>query len=108
MQDLNKFSGEAGIARLTQANADCANGIMYFYENAEEELKSARELPKSTETEKEIRSDAIKTARVKKESAALIRKYGIENIAKPDESVKDLCVARVRSDSGGRGWGRGR
>ena len=89
MQDLNKFSGEAGIARLTQANADCANGIMYFYENAEEELKSARELPKSTETEKEIRSDAIKTARVKKESAALIRKYGIENIAKPDESVKE-------------------
>ena len=89
MQDLNKFSGEAGLARLSQAKIDYANGMMYFYENAEEELKNARSLPKSTEAEKEIRSDAIKNARTKKESASLIRKYGIDNIVKPDESVKE-------------------
>lgn len=89
MQDLNKFSGEAGLARLSQAKTDYANGMMYFYENAEEELKNARSLPKSTEAEKEIRSDAIKNARIKKESASLIRKYGIENIVRPDESVKE-------------------
>lgn len=89
MQDLNKFSGEAGIARLSQAKSDYANGIMYFYENADEELKSAKNLPKSSEAEKEIRSDAIRNARTKKESANLIKKYGIENIAKPDESVKE-------------------
>jgi hypothetical protein len=89
MQDLNKFSGEAGLARLSQAKTDYANGMMYFYENAEEELKNARNLPKSTESEKEIRSDAIKNARIKKESASLVRKYGIENIVRPDESVKE-------------------
>ena len=89
MQDINKFSGEAGIARLTQARADYANGVLYLYENADEEMKTAKSLPKSMETEKEIRSDAIKNARIKKESASLIRRYGIENIVKPDESVKE-------------------
>lgn len=94
MQDLNKFSGEAGIARLTQARADYANGNLYFYENAREEMRYAKSLPKSTETEKEIRSDAIKNARVKKESASLIRKYGIDNIAAPDEAVKEEIINR--------------
>ena len=89
MQDLSKFSGEAGLARLNQAKTDYANGMMYFYENADEEMKTARSLPKSSESEKEIRSDAIKNARIKKESASLIRKYGIENIVRPDESVKE-------------------
>ncbi|MBR3836244.1 MAG: MFS transporter [Clostridia bacterium] len=94
MQDLNKFSGEAGSARLTQARADYANGKLYFYENVREEMRNARSLPKSTETEKEIRSDAIKNARVKKESASLIRKYGIDNIAAPDEAVKEEIINR--------------
>lgn len=89
MQDLNKFSGEAGLARLSQAKTDYANGMMYFYENADEEMKTAKRLPKSTEAEKEIRSDAIKNARTKKESASLIRKYGIDNIVRPDDSVKE-------------------
>lgn len=89
MEDLNKFSGEAGRARLHQAKTDLANGCIYLYENAAEELRLAKQLPKSTKTEKEIRSDAIKLARIKKESAALIRKYGIENIKAPDEAVKE-------------------
>lgn len=94
MQDLNKFLGKAGIARLTQARADYANGILYFYENADEEMRYARSLPKSTKTEKEIRSDAIKNARVKKESASLIRKHGIDNIETPDEAVKEEIINR--------------
>ncbi|MBQ3007854.1 MAG: MFS transporter [Clostridia bacterium] len=94
MQDLNKFSGEAGIARLAQAKADYAKGALYFYENAEEEMKKAKSLPKSTEAEKEIRSDAIKNARTKKESASLIRKYGIDNIEAPDEAVKEEIINR--------------
>ncbi len=94
MQDLNKFSCEAGIARLAQARADYANGSLYFYENAAEEMKNARRLPKATAMEKEIRSDAIKNARIKKESASLIRKYGMENIEVPDESVKDEIINR--------------
>ena len=97
MQDLNKFSGEAGLARLSQAKTDYANGMMYFYENADEEMRNARSLPKATETEKKIRSDAIKNARIKKESASLIRKYGIENIVRPDESVKEELQNRETS-----------
>ena len=51
-------------------------------------------MPKKTTAEKEIRSDAIKSARVRKESASLIRKYGIENIKAPDESVKEEIMNR--------------
>ena len=89
MEDLNKFSGKAGAARLALAREDYAKGKLYFYEDAREEMKKAKKMPKSTATEKEIRSDAIKNARTKKESASLIRKYGIENIVRPDESVKE-------------------
>lgn len=94
MEDLNKFSSEAGRARLRQAKEDFANGPVYLYENAAEELALAKQLPKSTKIEKEIRSDAIKLARTKKESAALIRKYGIENIKAPDEAVKEEIQSR--------------
>lgn len=44
MQDLNKFSGGVGIARLTQARTDYANGNLYFYENAREGMRNARSL----------------------------------------------------------------
>lgn len=94
MEDLNKFSSEAGRARLAQANVDYSKGLVYFYENAKSELKAAKKLNRKTSAEKEIRSDAIKNARNKKESAALIRKYGIENIVAPDESVKEEIMNR--------------
>ena len=94
MEDLNKFSGEAGKARLAQAQDDYSRGLVYFYENAKDDLKAAKQMSRKTETEKEIRSDAIKNARVKKESAALIRKYGLENIKAPDENVKEEIMNR--------------
>ena len=89
MQDLNKFSSVAGIARLAQARKDIANGKIHLYDDAVQELKVAKAMPKTTTEEKEIRSDAIKLARIKKESAALIKKYGIENISAPDESIRE-------------------
>ncbi len=92
MEDLNKFSSDAGIARLAQAEKDILNGEIYLYENISEELKKAKHLPKHTVTEKEIRSDSIKNARIKRESASLIKKYGIENIIAPDESVKEEII----------------
>ena len=97
MQELNKFSGEAGKARLAQAEKDYSKGILYFYKNAKEELKNARRLPKGTNNEKEIRSDAIRNARIKKESASLIRKYGAESIAVPDERIKEELINRDTS-----------
>lgn len=92
MEDVNKFSGEAGKAKIAQAEKDISNGMLYYYENAKAELKAAKALPKNTSVEKEIRSDAIKNARIKKESAALIKKYGIDNINSPDEAVKEQLI----------------
>ncbi len=89
MEDLNKFSTAAGAARLVQAKHDLARGELYAYENAADELRAARALPKSTADEKAIRSDAIRNAKMKKEAAALIMKYGAENITAPDEAVKE-------------------
>ena len=94
MEDLTKFSRHAGKARLRQAEADRAKGLIYSYENAKEELKNAKKLPKNTAEEKEIRSDAIKNAQVKKRAAALIKKYGRENIEAPDETVKNEIMDR--------------
>ena len=92
MEDVNKFSGEVGKEKIAQAEKDISNGMLYYYENAKAELTNAKALPKKTAVEKEIRSDAIKNARIKKESAALIKKYGIDNIKAPDESVKEKLI----------------
>ena len=51
-------------------------------------------MPKNTKDEKEMRSDAIKNARIKKRSAKLIRKYGIDNIKAPNEAVKEEIMNR--------------
>ncbi|MBQ1995960.1 MAG: MFS transporter [Clostridia bacterium] len=87
-KDLNKFSGKAGSVKLEKAREIVALGQMYYFENAKDELKAAKALPKSSEEEKAIRSDAIKLARAMKESAALIRKYGKDNINVPDQKIK--------------------
>ena len=71
-----------------------SENVKDFYEDACNELKKARALPRKSNEEKEIRSDAIKNARVKKRSSSLMRKYGIENIKAPDEAVKEEIVNR--------------
>ena len=88
MEDLVKFTSQAGIARLQQAKNDVSRGKLYVYDNLAEEMRNARKLPKGTKAEKEIRSDAIKNIRVKKEASSLIRKYGIDNLHAPDEALK--------------------
>ena len=94
IQDLNKFSSEAGKARLMQASADIEKGELYNYCDLASQVRSAKSLPKSTPAEKEIRSDMLKNLRVKKRAAKLIGKYGAENIRKPDESVKQEIMDR--------------
>ncbi len=92
MEDLVKFTSQAGIARLQQAKNDVARGKLYVYDNLAEEMRNAKKLPKGTKAEKEIRSDAIKNIRAKKEAASLIRKYGIDNLHAPDEAVKQEII----------------
>ncbi|MBR3815212.1 MAG: MFS transporter [Clostridia bacterium] len=94
MEDLNKFSTEAGKARLLQAEKDVADGPMYYYDNLSDEIAAARSLPKGNASEKEIRSDAFRNIKIKKRSAALIRKYGKENIHEPVEAVKEEIMNR--------------
>ena len=75
-----------------------SKNVSFFAPNDEIEIIAkeiiAKNLPKKTATEKAIRADAIKNVRIKKESAALIRKYGIDNIKVPDESVKEELLNR--------------
>lgn len=94
MEDLDKFSTKAGKLRISQAETDIRNGILHYYENAQDDLINAKSLPKKTKEEKEIRSDAIKNARIKKEASSLIRKYGVENLIAPDEKEKQKLLAR--------------
>lgn len=94
MEDLDKFSTKAGRMRISQAETDIRNGLLHYYENAQDDLINAKSLPKKTKEEKEIRSDAIKNARIKKEASSLIRKYGVENLIAPDEKEKQKLLAR--------------
>lgn len=94
LEDLNKFSTTAGKLRIAQAETDIRNGLLHYYENAQDDLRNARSLPRKTKEEKEIRSDAIKNARIKKEASSLIRKYGEENLIAPDEKEKQNLLAR--------------
>ena len=94
MQDLVKFTTPAGEKRLQQAQKDLANGEFFFYAEAASELERAKALPKSNDMEKEIRSDAIKNARIKMRSAKLMNKYGIENVKAPDKAVKEELMSR--------------
>jgi len=94
MEDLHKFTTPAGRARVQQAKNDVAMGRLHAYDNIAEERKTAKKLPKGTKEEKEIRSDAIKNARMKKEAASLIKKYGIDNLHAPDEAVKQEIMNR--------------
>ncbi len=92
MEDLNKFTGTAAGIKASQMQHDLAYGEVHFYENAKDELRAAKKLPKKTAEEKAIRADAIKIARVKKESASLIRRLGMDNITPPDESIKEALL----------------
>ena len=94
MQDLEKFTTEAGVKRIADAKQDVLLGNMFVYEDARNLLKMAKKLPKRNKVEKEIREDEIKRARVKKEALALVEKYGKENIQKPDIKVKEEILNR--------------
>ncbi|MBO5359237.1 MAG: MFS transporter [Clostridia bacterium] len=94
IKDLEKFTTAAGKARIAAAKEDIMRDKLYYYSDAKAEMLTAKSLPKSTAEEKEIRSDAIKRARTKKESAALIEKHGIDNICEPDERIKEEIVNR--------------
>lgn len=97
IDELEKFNTEAGKERIARAQETVTLGKLCVYENADAELSQAKALPKSTKQEKEIREDAIKLARLKKQANRLIGKYGIDNIYLPAESVKEEIQSRETS-----------
>jgi hypothetical protein len=94
MQDLEKFTTEAGIKRVAEAKKDVLNGNMYIYGDAKNQLKIAKKLPKTNKLEREIREDEINRARVKKQALALVKKYGEENIKEPNILEKEEILNR--------------
>ena len=92
LDDLNKFNTEAGILRIAAADRIVEGDILTVFENVDEELCQARALPKNTKAEKEIRADAIKLAKAKREANALIKKYGKENIREPLAEEKQAIL----------------
>ena len=94
MQDLEKFTTQAGLIRIAQAKEDVAKGALYVYADAADLLKAAKKLPKTNAVEKEIREDAIKNARIKREALSLARRYGIENIEVPNPGEKEAIIDR--------------
>ena len=94
VDELEKFSTKAGIIRIAEAEKTFAEGKLCFYKNADAEMAKAKALPKSTKEEKEIRADAIKLARIKKQANRLIEKYGKDNIILPAESEKEEIQSR--------------
>ncbi len=94
VEELLKFSTKAGLIRIAEAEKTFAEGELCYYKNADAEMAKAKALPKSTKEEKEIRSDAIKLARSKKQANRLIEKYGKDNIRLPSEREKEEIQAR--------------
>lgn len=97
LEDLNKFEGRAARVRLEEAEKCVEKGMLFSYDNYREELSKARALPKSNSEEKEIRSDAIKLAKLKRQSCKLIAKYNITPQFLPAESVKEEIQSRETS-----------
>ena len=88
VDELNKFNTKRYMLKLEAARRTVANGLIYEYDG-KAELQTAKDLPHSTKEEKEIRADAMALARTKAAAQKVIRKYGAENIVKPDEKEYD-------------------
>lgn len=93
LDELEKFSTPRYKAQLKAAKQTYENGPLYKYTDWEKELAAARALPKHTAEEKEIRSDAMKLARAKRDSAKIMEKYGDDYIV-PDDKVKESLETR--------------
>ncbi len=108
-EELDKFSSEAGrfsIAESKKVYAAGLNGLMTANINElKEELKAARNMPKETAAEKEMRKFAIELIKKRIASCKSIKKYfkNTENLTQPDFKVleqyfdeEDSCNAELK------------
>ena len=92
--ELEKFNTERYKAKLVSAKQTLSLGEIYLYNDWKAEMQAAKQLPKSTKEEKEIRADALSLAREKKRSAKLLMKHGKENLTIPDERIPEEIKGR--------------
>ena len=88
-EELEKFNTERYKAQLDSAKKTVSFGEIYLYSDWQEEMARAKQLPKNTDEEKEMRADAMQLAREKKRSAKLLAKYGKEYLVLPDEKLAE-------------------
>ena len=94
IEDLEKFTTEAGKRRVLNAKEDFAKGEGFVFDDAKNQLRIAKKLSRKTKEEKEIRANEIKRAKAKKEALALVKKYGKENIKEPNTFEKEEILNR--------------
>lgn len=94
LEELNKFTTLRFKKQLELADALLKKGESYVYNEAAEDMKAAKSLPKSIKEEKEIRADAINIARLEKTSLRLYKKYGDSCLTEPDERVREEIQSR--------------
>ena len=94
IEDLEKFTTEAGKRRVLNAKEDFAKGEGFIFDDAKNQLRIAKKLSRKTKEEKEIRANEIKRAKAKKEALSLVKKYGKENIKEPNTFEKEEILNR--------------
>lgn len=93
IEELNKFSTARYQKQLESAKETYSYGELHLYENANELLKAAKKLPKSTAEEKIIRNDEIKLARTKKKASKIIAKNN-GNLVLPTKEDEEAIQSR--------------
>ncbi len=77
VDELNKFDNPVIIAQFESAKKIYNAGIEGLTHVSDDEIDNARKLPKNTETEKEIRKNAIKLAKLRRSTKNIIvNKHG--------------------------------
>lgn len=94
IEDLEKFTTEAGKRRVLNAKEDFAKGEGFVFDDAKNQLRIAKKLSRKTKEEKEIRANEIKRAKAKKEALSLVKKYSKENIKEPNTFEKEEILNR--------------
>lgn len=92
IEDLNKYIGSKAGESISLAKATVDLGEKSTYDNAHEEYKAAKAMPKSTWQDRQARDFALNLARSKKESVALRKKHGEEYLKEPDKMEKERIL----------------
>ncbi len=93
VDELNKYSSQRYISMLERAKETASDGMGHVYNDAGELRAIAKAMPQTTQEDKDIRSDMLNEARIKKNSAKIINKYFADGVIPPDESEIETLEA---------------